>query len=59
MTGELAGGNRLISGIFVLLAVYFAYQLEYPVEIKFPLIFLQEKLLKISEQGKFSKFSSF
>jgi len=38
--------------VIVLLAVYFSYQLEFPNEVKLPLLFLQEKLLNISAEGK-------
>ena len=52
VTGDISFGNRLISGIIVLLAVYFTYQLEFPPDIKLGLLFLQEKLLQIKVEGK-------
>lgn len=52
ITGDISVGNRLISGVIILLAVYFAYQLEFPQEIKLCLWFLQEKLLQIDAEGK-------
>ena len=52
VTGDISTGNRLISGVIVLLAVYFTYQLEFPQEVKLCLLFLQEKLLCISVKGK-------
>ena len=52
VTDELAAGNRVITGIILLLAVYFSYQLEYPADIKLTLLFLQEKLLQITAEGK-------
>ena len=52
VTEDISVGNRLISGVIILLAVYFAYQLEFPQEIKLCLWFLQEKLLQIDAEGK-------
>lgn len=60
VTGDISFGNRLISGIIVLLAEYFAYQLEFPPDIKLGLLFLQEKLLHIKVEGKLSiEYSNF
>ena len=52
VTGDISIGNRLISGVIILLAVYFAYQLEFPQDIKLGLLFLQEKLLHITVEEK-------
>ena len=52
VTDELGMGNRIITGIIVLSAVYFSYQLEYPADVKLSLLFLQEKLLQITAEGK-------
>lgn len=52
ITSELTQDTRLLSGLIILICIYFTYELEFPAEIKLPFIYLQEKLLQIPAQGK-------
>ena len=45
-------GDKIVSGVIILLAVYFVYEVEYPQQLKLPLTFLQEKLLQIPSEGR-------
>ena len=52
VTSEMTGDDRVVSGILLLIAVYFAYELEFPADLKFAFTYLQEKLLRIPASGK-------
>lgn len=52
ITGEMTKDDRIISGVILLIAVYFAYELEFPSDLKLAFTYLQEKLLRLPASGK-------